>query len=66
MMDAFDRVWQWANKPLESPLTIPAERNERSWSSLLKTEGPHRSEPSRSAHIPNDERLRCRGVEPVR
>ncbi|MGY3547387.1 hypothetical protein [Bradyrhizobium sp. USDA 4469] len=25
MMDAFDRFWQWANKPLESPLTIPAE-----------------------------------------
>ena len=24
-MDAFDRFWQWANKPLESPLTIPAE-----------------------------------------
>ncbi|MCA1384364.1 MULTISPECIES: hypothetical protein [unclassified Bradyrhizobium] len=24
-MDAFDRFWQWANKPAESPLTIPAE-----------------------------------------
>ena len=24
-MDAFDRFWQWAEKPLESPLTIPAE-----------------------------------------
>jgi hypothetical protein len=24
-MDAFDRVWQWADKPAESPLTIPAE-----------------------------------------
>ena len=24
-MDAFDRFWQWANKPLESQLTIPAE-----------------------------------------
>jgi len=24
-MDAFDRFWQWADKPLESPLTIPAE-----------------------------------------
>jgi hypothetical protein len=24
-MDAFDRFWQWANKPLESELTIPAE-----------------------------------------
>jgi len=23
-MDAFDRFWLWANKPLESPLTIPA------------------------------------------
>ena len=25
VMDAFDRFWQWANKPPESPLTIPAE-----------------------------------------
>ena len=24
-MDAFDRFWQWANKPIDSPLTIPAE-----------------------------------------
>lgn len=24
-MDAFDRFWQWADKPLENPLTIPAE-----------------------------------------
>jgi hypothetical protein len=25
MMDEFDRFWQWANKPLESTLTIPAD-----------------------------------------
>ena len=25
VMDAYDRFWQWANKPLESPLTISAE-----------------------------------------
>jgi hypothetical protein len=24
-MDDFDRFWQWANKPLDSGLTIPAE-----------------------------------------
>jgi hypothetical protein len=24
-MDAFDRFWQWANKPPESSLAIPAE-----------------------------------------
>lgn len=24
-MDAFDRFWRWADKPLESWLTIPAE-----------------------------------------
>jgi hypothetical protein len=23
--DAFDEWWEWANKPLDSPLTIPAE-----------------------------------------
>ena len=26
-MDAFDRFWQWAEKPLHSPLTIPADRH---------------------------------------
>jgi hypothetical protein len=25
MMDAFDRFWQWADKPPESSETIPAE-----------------------------------------
>jgi hypothetical protein len=25
MMDAFDRYWQWANKPHESTLSIPAD-----------------------------------------
>jgi hypothetical protein len=24
-MDDFDRWWQWANKPLDSRLTLPAE-----------------------------------------
>jgi hypothetical protein len=24
-MDAFDRFWQWANKPLDSGLPIPAD-----------------------------------------
>ncbi|MET4312732.1 broad specificity phosphatase PhoE [Bradyrhizobium sp. RT4b] len=24
-MDAFDRFWQWANKPLESLMTLPAD-----------------------------------------
>lgn len=24
-MDAFDRFWQWANKPLDSGLTLPAD-----------------------------------------
>ncbi|MGY3529337.1 hypothetical protein ACVILK_006811 [Bradyrhizobium embrapense] len=24
-MDAFDRFWPWVEKPLDSPLTIPAE-----------------------------------------
>ncbi|PDT74108.1 hypothetical protein [Bradyrhizobium sp. C9] len=25
MKDAFDQWWEWAEKPLDSPLTIPAE-----------------------------------------
>ncbi|MGY4298806.1 hypothetical protein ACVWXN_006901 [Bradyrhizobium sp. i1.4.4] len=24
-MDAFDRFWQWADKPLESLMTLPAD-----------------------------------------
>ncbi|MDE5454062.1 hypothetical protein GWE18_14555 [Bradyrhizobium sp. CSA112] len=24
-MDEFDRFWEWANKPLDSGLTIPAD-----------------------------------------
>ena len=24
-MDAFDRYWQWADKPLDSGLTIPSD-----------------------------------------
>lgn len=24
-MDAFDRFWRWAEKPLDSPLSIPAD-----------------------------------------
>jgi hypothetical protein len=24
-MDAYDRCWQWAEDPLDSPLTIPSE-----------------------------------------
>ena len=27
-MDAFDQWWQWAEKPLDSLLTIPAELHE--------------------------------------
>jgi hypothetical protein len=27
-MDAFDRFWQWADKPVESPVTISAELHE--------------------------------------
>jgi hypothetical protein len=38
-MDAFDRFWQWADKPLESSLTIQAELHRPSWSSLLRTDG---------------------------
>ena len=47
-MDAFDRFWQWANKPPESPLTIPAELHRAVMGSLLRTEGPRRGEPGRS------------------
>ena len=38
-MDAFDRFWQWADKPLESPLTIPAELHEAVMDSLVRIDG---------------------------
>ncbi|MGY4253411.1 hypothetical protein ACVI1L_000479 [Bradyrhizobium sp. USDA 4516] len=28
-MDAFDHFWQWAEKPLDSPLTIPRSSIDR-------------------------------------
>ncbi len=37
-MDAYDRFWHWAEKPLESPLTLPADLR-RSWSSPPRTGG---------------------------
>jgi hypothetical protein len=50
-MDAFDRFWQWADKPLESPLTIPAELH-RVVMELAPEDrrGPRRREPCRLAH----------------
>jgi hypothetical protein len=41
MMDAFDRFWQWADKPPESSLTIPAELHRAVMElALLRTDGP--------------------------
>ena len=37
-MDAFDRFWQWANKPRESPLTIPAELHQAVMELILRTD----------------------------
>lgn len=49
-MDAFDRFWQWANKPPESPLTIPAELHQAVMELASRgPRGPHHGEPSRSA-----------------
>ena len=38
-MDAFDRFWQWADKPLESQLTIPAELHQAVMELLLRIDG---------------------------
>jgi hypothetical protein len=43
-MDSFDRFWQWATKPLESQLTIPAELHRAVMELLLRPTF------SRSAH----------------
>jgi hypothetical protein len=60
-MDAFDRFWQWADKPPESLLTIPAELHRAVME--FAPEGPARPcsrEPSRST------RTRSRMMNPWR
>ena len=55
-MDAFDRFWQWANKPLESPLTIPAELH-RAVMELAPEDRRDRTAVNRAAaHVPDPER----------
>ena len=52
-MDAFDRFWHWANKPPESPLTIPAELHRTVMKSRLKTDTAARrsTKPQRTHRI---------------
>lgn len=47
-MDAFDRFWQWANKPVESSLTIPAELH-RAVMELAPEDRPDRAAVNRAA-----------------
>jgi len=55
-MDAFDRFWQWANKPPESPLTIPAELH-RAVMELAPEEREDRAVVNQAAaHVPDPER----------
>ena len=55
-MDAFDRFWQWANKPPESPLTIPAELH-RAVMELAPEEREDRAAVNRAAaHVADPER----------
>ena len=46
-MDAYDRFWQWAEKPLESPLTLPADLHqavmELALAGLSHEQAPHGS-----------------------
>lgn len=57
-MDAFDRFWQWANKPPESTLTIPAELH-RAVMELAPEDRRNRAAVNQAAthvQIPTDER----------
>ena len=58
-MDAFDRFWQWAEKPLDSPLTIPAELH---WAvmELAPEDRRDRAKVNEAAALPstNDDRHR--------
>jgi hypothetical protein len=39
VMDAFERFWQWADKPPESSETIPAELHRAVMELALRTDG---------------------------
>jgi hypothetical protein len=43
-MDAFERWWQWAQKPLDSPLTIPAEIHHAVTSFAPRPARPHQGQ----------------------
>ena len=56
-MDAFERFWQWADKPPESSLTIPAELH-RAIMELAPEDGRNRAAVNQAAahvQIPTDE-----------
>ena len=55
-MDAFDRFWQWANKPPESPLTSPAELHEAVLGLAPEDRGDRAAVNQAAAHIPDPER----------
>lgn len=55
-MDAFDRLWQWTNKPPDSPLTIPAELH-RAVMELAPEDRQNRAAVNQAAaRIPDSER----------
>ncbi|MCA1396130.1 hypothetical protein [Bradyrhizobium sp. BRP56] len=55
-MDAFDRFWQWANKPPESPLTIPAELRQTVMELAPEDRGDRTTVNRAAARAPDPER----------
>lgn len=55
-MDAFDRFWQWANKPTESPLTIPAELHQAVMELAPEDRGDRTTVNRAAARAPDPER----------
>ena len=55
-MDAFDRFWQWANKPLESNLTIPAELHRAVMDFAAEARVDRAAVNQAAARVPNPER----------
>ncbi|MGX1110199.1 MULTISPECIES: hypothetical protein [Bradyrhizobium] len=55
-MDAFDRFWQWTNKPPESPLTIPAELHQAVMELAPEDRGDRTTVNRAAARAPDPER----------
>ena len=56
MIDAYDRFWQWAEKPLESPLTLPADLHQAVMEELAPDDRRDRGKVNQAAALVDQRR----------